>query len=120
MHLSKKKIDTVFIHGVALAPWIFAITILIFYFHTTILLGRSPTYANPDPKDLFIYNFYGWIINPFLIITFITFFIWPIIFIMHVSTSSLYKWKKPLLLHISGHALAFIIFLSPIFDWYID
>lgn len=43
MHLSKKKIDTALIHGVALAPWIFSITILIFYFHAAILQERPPT-----------------------------------------------------------------------------
>jgi len=120
MEISKKKLDTIFIYGVALAPWIYAISIILFYLHSSALLGRFPTYANPDPKDLFIYNFYGWIINPFLLISFITFFIWPIAFIVYVSTSRLYEWKKPLLLLIAGHIASLFIYFSPIFEWYID
>ena len=115
-----KRFDKIVFYVAAIIPWGFAISIIAFYVHASILLGRFPTYANPDPKDLSIYSFYGYIINLFLVTWFLSFLIWLIAFIVFLAKNKIVEYKKQLLPVFLGHLVCIAIFISRIFNWYID
>ena len=116
------KFDKFFFYTAAIIPWGLIISILLFYIHASILLGRFPTYANPDPKALSIYNSYAFIINPLFFAWALTFFIWIIAFIIFINhnNNSLAKYKKPLIIIFAGQLTSLLIFFTPIVNWYLD
>jgi len=117
---SQKIFDRFFFTLAAIIPWGFALSVTAFYLHASILLGKFPSFANPDPGELGIYNFYNLLINPFFTAWILTIIIWIIAFIIFLNESSFRKYKRELVLIIIGHGLCFLISFSPILDWYLD
>lgn len=101
-------------------PLIFSISLLTFYFHAGLILGRLPSYNQPDPKELGIYFYYHPIIN-------LTGNIWILSFIIWLLSTVVYLiWKrekinwKPVIISILGQVWAILIVLSGIIEWYAD
>lgn len=77
----------------AIIPWTLLLSVIVFYLHASFVLGHNPTFANPDPKDLKIYSFYGVIINTFLFIWGLTFMIWLIALVIFLQNNSWREYK---------------------------
>lgn len=117
---SVKKFDkTVFLLS-AIIPWALLLSVIAFYMHASFVLGQNPTFANPDPKDLKLYSFYGAIINPLLFIWALTFFIWLIALIIFLQNNLWKDYKKKIIPVIVGHIFCVVLFFTPIMDWYLD
>ncbi len=117
---SVKKFDKVLFSLSAIIPWTLLLSVIVFYLHASFTLGHSPTFANPDPKDLKIYSFYGVIINTFLVIWGLTFFIWLIALFIFLQTNSWREYRKKLKVIIVGHIFCIILFFTPLMNWYLD
>ena len=117
---SVKKFDKVVFSLSAIIPWTLLVSVTVFYLHASFILGYNPTFANPDPKDLKIYSFYGVIINTFLFIWVLTFFIWLIALVIFLQNNSWIEYKHKLITIIVGHTFCIILFFTPIMDWYLD
>jgi hypothetical protein len=115
-----KKFDKITLYIAGIIPWGLVVSFLLFYLHTSFLLGRFPSYPNPDPKNLNIYNFYSYIINALFLIWAMTFLIWIIALIIFIAHNKLSEYKKPLIIVIAGWIISFLMFFTPIFDWYMD
>lgn len=106
----------------ALIPWTFIISTLAFYFHAGIILGYLPSYNNPDPKELYIYETYINIINVALGLTFFSFCLFvilTIIFYVLNRKQNNIEWN-PIRLGLLGYFLALYILFSWIHEWIID
>lgn len=103
-----------------LIPFGFVISLMTFYIHASRILGRFPTYNQPDPKELDIYYHYDWIIRscgniwvysiPILIIMFIVYWV-----IKRKRTN----WRL-IGLCLTGHLIAIVLFISGIMEWFAD
>lgn len=94
--------------------------ISIFYFHAWSVLGRVPTYSNPDPKQMDLFTYYGPFADTGLILTVGSFLLWILLAILYPLIKRKQRnWK---LVISSGlvQALTFIFVASDIFEWYID
>lgn len=47
----------------AVPPVAFIVSLISFYIQATKILGHSPTYGRPDPKELYIYMDYAPVVN---------------------------------------------------------
>lgn len=101
-------------------PWFFSISILVFYLHAYKILGNLPYYNSPDPKELYIYNFY----SPYINFGYSLWLLSIIPFIIFVAFFIKYSKKK---LPLKFFFFAFIsqivsiaLFFSEIFNWYND
>ena len=47
---------------IGIIPWIFIISLLVFYVHADSILGYWPVYDNPDPAELNISNWYSQVV----------------------------------------------------------
>ena len=117
---SVKKFDKVVFAMSVIIPWTLLFSVITFYLHASFVLGRYPTFSNPDPKDLKLYSFYGTIINPLLFVWGWTFFIWLIALIIFLQNNSWKDHIRKLIFAIVGHILCIILFFSSIMDWYLD
>ena len=98
----------------------FGISILSFYFHAGLILGRLPHYNQPDPKELDIYGNYSPFVNWTLEIWFWSFLIWLIISILYlIITRKEINWR-PILISGTTQMWAILIFFSPVLEWYVD
>ena len=115
-----KKSDRIFFGLATAIPWIFVISILTFFIHAGIILGRMPDVGNPEPWSLSFYGVYSILINVFFLIWITTFLFWVIVFIIFLQHNRTGDYKRPILLILTGHFVAFIILFSHIFTWYAD
>lgn len=103
-----------------LSPLPFITSLLAFDYHATRILGRSPSYDNPDPKNLHIYNSYEPVISVsaeywlFSLLAFI-----PFIIIYSVINRKNPKWSW-LLPSVLTNLFGIMIFTSSIMEWFID
>ncbi|MBS1732651.1 MAG: hypothetical protein JST02_05085 [Bacteroidetes bacterium] len=115
-----KRYDNIILYGVAFMPLLSVLLIILFYFHARILLGRFPVYANPDPGDLDIYNFYGPIASLFFFSSFFIFPIWVIGLIIQVIENKLSPYLKPSIIFLLGIVAMFCLSYSTILEWFFD
>lgn len=101
-------------------PLGFIISLMTFYFHASRILGRFPTYNQPDPQKLDIYKHYSgfiyrsgniWILSLLVLIIMITAY-W-------IVKRKRTNWRLVGLSSI-GHLVAIILFLSGIMEWFAD
>ena len=111
------KISIYFLSAFAVA---FSISILAFYLHASKILGHFPTYSNPDPKGLDIYEIY----DPIITITFGTWFfsfvLWLILILIYVGKTQKQPTYKPIFVTSGLQFIALLILFSRIFEWYVD
>ncbi|PWG04468.1 hypothetical protein [Polaribacter aquimarinus] len=108
------------LHVSGLAPFGYIISLIIFYFHTTIILGRFPKYNQPDPKKLDIYNYYSGVIDLLIGIWLLSFLTIIIIILSNLIINRKDVNWKLIGLYFTGHVIAIILFFSKIMEWYID
>ena len=118
--ISWEKNVTIVLYVAGILPFGFIISLLTFYFHTRAILGRFPTYNNPDPILLDDYTFYNGIIDPAIRVWLLSFLVWSFIAAgFRLVTGKRFYWKH-LLFSSIGHIIALIITFSDIFEWYVD
>jgi hypothetical protein len=103
-----------------LMPFGFIISLMTFYFHAYRILGRFPSYNQPDPKELDIYKHYSGFIYSFgsvWIISFLALIVMVIIFLVIKPKKA--DWRLIGLSSI-GHFIAIMLFLSGIMEWFAD
>lgn len=105
---------------IAVTPWLFIITLMGFYFHAGRLLGHSPSYGRPDPKELSIYDDYAPFINLFGSIWICCFMLWLVISIIYLIVNRKKIEWLPLVISGIGHFFGFLLLYSDILDWYVD
>ena len=115
-----KKTISFLIYMLGISPFFYIAPILTFYFHARNILGRFPSYDNPDPKKLSIYTTYNNIISPAFEIWVICLLIWIILCILLIIITRQKVYTTPIKMTCIGHVIAVLIALSPIFEWYID
>lgn len=103
-----------------LIPLGFITSILSFYFHAGHVLGRMPSYNQPDPKELDLYSYYSHYIDWSGLVWIYSFPLWFILLITYLilkkNDSALLSILFGGFLHILGIAICF----SDILTWYLD
>ena len=103
-----------------LIPFGFIISILSFYFHAGHILGRFPSYCQPDPTDLTIYATY----SPFIDITggiwVVSLLAWPIVIIAYLFINRKNISWRLIISSVVGQIIAILLFSSKISEWYFD
>lgn len=115
MNWIKKTIKILSINAV-----IFSLSILAFYFHATKILGYYPSYNNPDPKQLDIYESYSLIVNFTFGLWFFSFLLWTVLLIIFMIKTRKELHHKFMITTIFFNCVPIIIVFSDIFKWYID
>jgi hypothetical protein len=100
-------------------PWIFSLTLILFYFNAAFLLKNFPRFSNPDPKDLSIHLIYSPIIYLAMFCYLPATAIWVISF-FNQNTFRLNNFKLYLIGGILGQLIFIALFCSPIVDWFLD
>ena len=105
----------------SIIPYSFVISLLFFYFHAARVLGFYPTPYNPDPKDLAIYEIYGYFINSTFILSLFSLFVWLILAGFYIYSKEV-KRSDYLVVTVGliGYALSIFLVFSSIFEWYLD
>jgi hypothetical protein len=101
-------------------PVIYIISLLIFYLHTTLIIGHLPIYSLDDPKNLSIYNFYAPIILISSSANFFCFLIW---LLPSIAYNLIKKNKiiwKPILINLLLQTIAVFLLFSEISIWFGD
>jgi len=111
------------LRALGLPPLGFISSLLTFYIHAAIILGKFPVYGNPDPKTLDIYAFYSPLIHGTLAIWLYSI---PVALILSIgyATSAIMNrgsitWD-PLIKVTLIHLLAIALFISSIAEWFAD
>jgi hypothetical protein len=110
--------NSIIILGVT--PLLWAIFLLIFYFHASIDLGYLPSYSSPDPKYLSFYSFYAPIINFFGALWAYSFLIWLPLLIIHIVIKRRKSLWRHILYSVFAQAIGVTLFCSNILEWFID
>lgn len=114
------KLCNLLFYGLALISLIFIISLLSFYFHAAYVLGKFPSYGQPDPKELSFYVYYAPIIHLTLntwLLSFIPWFIYTTVYV--IAKRKQISWQ-PLIISALCHIGAIAIFLSGISEWFAD
>jgi len=101
-------------------PFGFIVSLLAFYFHAARVLGHPPSYNHPDPKSLSIYAAYAPWVDLAANLWFYSFFFWLAAIVFYfIRYRKNISWK-PVCFSAFGQFVAILLFLSRIFEWYID
>ena len=103
-----------------LIPFGFVISLMTFYFHASIILGRFPKYNQPDPKELDIYTHYSGLISNcgnFWIYSLLVLIVMVIAY--WIIKGKRINWKLIGLSSV-GHLIAIILLFSAITEWFAD
>lgn len=101
-------------------PWTFIVSLLTFYFKAGQVLGHTPSYNNPDPKELVIYKVYAPYIDWTLEIWLYSFVVWLLLTTIYfISRRKRIEWS-PIIISGIGQILVIFLLLSGIFEWYVD
>lgn len=101
-------------------PWTFILSLLSFYIHASYMLGRTPTYAHPDPGQLSVYSFYGPLINSTSILWLYSLLVWFCFTVAYIFRKRKDLDMKPIGLGFISQITAFFLFISEINHWYMD
>ncbi|MNJ85125.1 hypothetical protein D3C87_25920 [compost metagenome] len=103
-----------------LTPWPFIISLSAFFFHAGNILNYSPSYGNPDPKELAIYSDYSLFINTSALTWIYSFLVWLLLIILYlIMNRKNIRWKT-IGFGAIGHFFAICLLFSGVFEWYID
>lgn len=100
-------------------PWPFIISLSAFFFHAGNLLDHSPTYGNPDPKDLAIYADYSPFIDISLLLWIYSFLAWLLVILFLILSRKKISWNS-VIYGAFSHLFALALFFSGVFEWYVD
>lgn len=120
MKATARKIITWLLYLLGIAPFSYIISILTFYFHARNILGRFPSYDNPDPGKLPIFRTYDRVIDRTFEIWAISFLVWIVLAIWLLIKTRETVSVRTIKVTSIGHVIAIFITLGPIFEWYID
>jgi len=113
------KVWKTIFYTTGIIPWLLIIPLIIFYFHTSSILGYFPSYNSPDPKELSIYNDYSFIWT-FINIWLVSLVIWLLSTIVYLIISRKKRNWHLILFSSTGNILAIGLVFSKLFWWYID
>lgn len=106
--------------GLGILPITFAISILAFYIHAGQILGRLPSYNQPDPKQLEIYANYSPFVDWTAEIWLWSFPVWFLMTIVYLIIKRKNNNWTPIIISGIGQILGILIFFSRIMEWYAD
>ncbi|NJX16519.1 hypothetical protein [Tamlana crocina] len=98
----------------------FSITLLTFYFHAGIVLGKLPKYNQPDPKTLEFYENYEMLISFFGNLWVITALLWLLLALIYLFKNRKNIFWKPIVISAFAQGLAIAILFSEITEWFAD
>jgi hypothetical protein len=103
-------------------PFLCFFILNLFYFHSAIIVGHLPTYDNPDPKELPIYEFYSFIIFILMNLSLYIFLPWLVFTIYHCIRFRKYLSKnwKAIVFPIVTYSLLILEFFSEKIGWFMD
>ena len=114
------KIWKALFYFLAIIPLAFIVLLMAFYFNAAQVHGHTPSYNNPDPKELDIYKAYApyidWTAEAFLY----SLLVWFALTIIYLITMRRRIEWTPLIISGTGHVFGLLLLLSGIFEWYID
>ena len=116
----KKKILKLWYFLLGIIPLGFIISLLIFYFHTRLFIGRFPVYSYPDPKELYFYGFYSSIINFFANSCIYSLILWLSTLIFNKMINDKIVPVNFIFFGLFCFIISIILFFSQILEWYID
>jgi hypothetical protein len=101
-------------------PLGFSISLMSFYFHAAVVLGKFPSYGHPDPKELSFY----WVYAPVVYFTgsvwmysFVFWLLLVIVYLLHGNRPI--KWK-PIVIGTFCQISVVSMFVSGILMWFVD
>lgn len=109
-----------YFYGLGTIPLIFSISLLTFYFHAGLILGRLPRYNQPDPKELGIYFDYLPIISLTGNIWIYSLIFWLLLTVVYLIAKRKQIIWKPIIISALGQVCAISLFLSGVMEWYAD
>ncbi|RED48189.1 hypothetical protein [Seonamhaeicola aphaedonensis] len=109
-----------YFYVLGIIPIIFSVSLLTFYFHAGLILGRLPRYNQPDPKELEIYFFYEPIINFTGNIWVFSLAFWLLSSVVYIILKRKQIVWKPILISALGQFCAISLFLSGVIEWFAD
>lgn len=115
-----KETGKIFFYVSSIAPWCLLITIVSFFIHASIILKRLPSYNNPDPKEMAVYNFYDAIVSKLDAPWGFSIAIWLICLLIFLRPHKIKEYRSALLVSTVGHIGMFILIMTPIGEWYLD
>lgn len=114
------KIWSITFYGLAVAHLSWVISLLTFYFHAAIVLGHVPSWGQPDPKILDIYELYEPLVSLTMSISFISVLVWLGLLPVYMFTERNRLQWKPITVSSITVILMVLLFISPVFEWYVD
>ncbi len=114
------KIWKILLYVLGVIPWAFTISLMAFYFHAGRVLGHSPSYNQPDPKELDIYMDYAPFIDVSVDIWLWSFVAWFMLSIVYLIVKRKDIQWAPIIIPAIGQFIAILLLLSGVFEWYID
>jgi len=107
-------------YAFALFPLSFCISLMSFYFHAAVVLGKFPSYGQPDPKELSFYGIYA----PAVYFTgsawMYSFVFWLLLVIVYLlRRKGPINWK-PVIIGTCCQIFAVSVFVSGILMWFAD
>lgn len=107
-------------YTLGIIPLGFIISLLAFYFNATKILGHFPSYENPDPKELSIYDSYSSAITFTFELWAYSILIWLLLLIAHMVIKRKETDWKLIIKSGLGHLCAILLFFSEITLWFAD
>lgn len=101
-------------------PLSFIVSLLAFYFRAANILGHTPAYNQPDPKELDIYSTYAPFIDISASIWLFSFLPWLILVVVYLLVNRKDIWWKPIIMMGVVQLVAVRMLFSGIFEWYVD
>lgn len=110
----------IYFYGLGTIPIVWSISLLTFYIHSGLILGRLPRYNQPDPKELIIYSDYYSIINLIGNFWIYSLILWLVLIAVYLIAKSKPIIWKPIIISALGQICAISLILSGIGEWYAD
>jgi len=108
------------VYGLGIIPLIFSISLLAFYFHSALIIGRFPTYGHPDPKSLGIYVLYSPIVYLASAIWMCSLILWLITIVAYIIAKRKQIIWQPVIIGLIAHVFAILLVLSRVMEWFVD
>jgi hypothetical protein len=114
------KIWNAVFYAFALFPLSFSISLLSFYFHAASVLGKFPSYGQPDPKELGFYGIYASAIHLSGNVWLFSFIPWLLFTVIYLVVKRKQISWKPLIISAVCQIGAVALFLSGVMEWFAD
>jgi hypothetical protein len=114
------KIWKIIFYSFSAFPLLFILSLSAFYIHSASILGHFPSYRNPEPANIYVYNYYSPVILVGFISSMYSFALWLVLIIIHLLISKDKQVNTAKIISGAAYLLAYLLMFSRAFGWYLD